>query len=83
MPPAAVPLLTTLSPCPAQGPALRPMRSPPLGWSAGSGGGFGLGGIFGLLIILGIVALVGKVLRQRLADARRDRSGRPSAGSWG
>jgi len=48
-----------------------------------SGGGFGFGGIVGLLIIFGIVALVGKVLLGHLANARRDRSGQASAGSWG
>jgi uncharacterized membrane protein len=37
----------------------------------------------GFVLILGIVALVGKVLLQRLANARRERSGQASAGSWG
>jgi uncharacterized membrane protein len=71
-------------PIPVPGPGFgsTPYALPPMGWSAGSGGGFGLGRIFGLLIILGIVALVGKVLLQRLANSRRDRSGQPSAGSW-
>jgi uncharacterized membrane protein len=70
-------------PMPSPGFGSSPYALSPVGWGAASGGGFGLGGIFGLLIILGIVALVGKVLLQRLANARRDRSGQPSAGSWG
>jgi uncharacterized membrane protein len=68
-------------PSPGFGPS--PYALPPAGVGATSGGGFGLGGIFGLLMILGVVALVGKVLLQRLANAQRDRSGRPSTGSWG
>ena len=32
--------------------------------------------------ILGIVAFVGKVLLQKLSNARRNRAGQPSAGSW-
>jgi uncharacterized membrane protein len=70
-------------PIPGTGFGSSPYALPPLGWTSGGGSSFGLGGIFGLLIILGIVALVGKVLLQRLANARRNRSGQPSAASWG
>jgi uncharacterized membrane protein len=54
-----------------------------MGGGVVSGRGVGLGGIFAFLLILGIVAFVGKVLLQNLANARRSRTGQPSAGSLG
>lgn len=68
-------------PSPGFGPS--PYSPTPLGVGVASGGGVGLGGIFGFLVIFGIVALVGKVLLQNLSNARRNRAGQPSAGSWG
>jgi uncharacterized membrane protein len=68
-------------PSPGFGPS--PYSPTPMGGGAVSGRGVGLGGIFVFLFILGIVAFVGKVLLQNLANARRSRTGQPSAGSWG